>query len=112
MIPGLDAIFKASPVKTGAGRAIAEPTLGGVLSGFFDIILVAAGFLMFFWIIWGVFHYIFAGGNKDGLAKARSRIIWAVVGFIFILLAFSISQFLEQVVKPNSPPVQDVRRPT
>lgn len=112
MIPGLEEIFNANPVATGSNLPITEPTLGGVLSGLFNVALLIAGFLMFIWIIWGVYQYIFAGGNKDGLAKARSRIIWAIVGFIILLLAFAISQFFQEVINPADPPIKDITKPT
>ena len=112
LIPGLQDIFRtASPLKTGPGTAIPDATLGGVLSSLFNIILLISGFLMFFWLTWGVFQYIFAGGNKEALAKAISRMIWVFVGFIIILLSFAIKDYLFEVVAPQTPPIKTMTAP-
>lgn len=79
-------------------------TLASFVSQALDLVFMIAGFLMFIWAVWGVFEYIFAGGNKDKLGKARGRITWAIVGFIFIALAFLVSQYIGQLL-----PVQDVK---
>lgn len=76
-------------------------TLGDIISGFFQIAFFLAGFLAFFWFVWGAFQYIFAGGDKEKLGKARSRITWAIVGLIIVALAFTISQFAQQILKPR-----------
>lgn len=78
-----------------------QATLGAILSDLFIIALYLAIFLTFFWLVWGTFQYLFAGGNKESLAKARSRITWAIVGFIIILLAFAITQYAAQILQPR-----------
>lgn len=79
---------------------LSNATLGSFISQILNVVFLVAGFLMFFWAFWGVFEYIFAGGNKEGLGKARARITWAIVGFIIVSAAFAISQFIEQLF-PN-----------
>ncbi len=71
--------------------------LGSILTQFYAVIFYIAGFLMIFWLAWGIFQYIFAGGNKDALAKARSRITWAIVGFLIVTVAFSISTYIKNI---------------
>ncbi len=73
-------------------------TLGTVLTSFGEVALYVGGFLMFFWAVWGVFDYLLAEGNKEGLAKARKKIQWAIVGFIILLLAFFISNFVKDIL--------------
>ena len=81
----------------GLNDNLRNATLGSALSQVLNIVFVVAGFLMFFWAFWGVFEYIFAGGNKEGLGKARAKITWVIVGFIILSLAFAISQYIEQL---------------
>lgn len=76
-------------------------TLGAVLSDLFEIALFLAGFLAFFWLVWGAFQYITAGGNKENLAKARSRITWAIVGLAVVALALLVAQFAAQILQPR-----------
>ena len=75
--------------------------LGDIISRFFEVAIFLAGFLAFFWLVWGAFQYIFAGGNKENLAKARGRITWAIVGLILTILAFLVAQFAQQILQPR-----------
>lgn len=73
--------------------------LGSVLSALFQIIFYLAIFLAFAWLAWGAFQYLFAGGKKEELAKARTRITWAIIGLIIILLAFTLTQFGAEILQ-------------
>ncbi len=77
--------------------------LGGTPSnyGLYDIILWISIVLMFTWMVWGVFQYLFAGGNKENLAKARSRITWAIVGFMIIVMAYTIQKYVKEFFTPQ-----------
>mgnify|MGYP001567243384 FL=1 len=76
--------------------------LGSVLSSLFEIAFFIAAFLAFFWLVWGAFQYIYAGGNKENLAKARSRITWAIVGLLLVAVAYIVSQFAQQILQPRT----------
>lgn len=91
MIPGLKEIFDINPVKGN----FPSGTLGELISKAFDLVLFIAGVLMFYWIVWGVFHYIFSGGDKNELGKARARITWAIVGFLILLIVFALKEYLQ-----------------
>lgn len=97
--------MKELALKLPGGQVIDSPQtkftdLGGFLTGLMDIVFALAAFLTFIWLVWGAFEYIFSGGNKEGLSKARSRIIWAIVGLIFLALTFALAQFIEQILTP------------
>lgn len=96
-LPGSDKEF--TPIVSGG--AIQDPSLWGVLSPIINIALLVASVLMFVWMFWGVFQYIYAGGNKENLAKARSRITWAIVGFVIVILAFTIEQYAKEIFPPQ-----------
>lgn len=72
--------------------------LGSVISAALNLAIVIAAVLMFFWLIWGVFQYIYAGGDKENLGKAKSRITLAIVGFIIVIIALAISQFARTII--------------
>ena len=80
-------------------------SLGTIISEFASLALLIGGFLMFIWFVWGVFEYIFAGGNKDSLGKARKRMTWAIVGFLLFAISFAVSQYASTIFKPTSPSV-------
>jgi hypothetical protein len=86
--------------------------VGSILSNSFSVVFLIAGFLMIFWMSWGVFQYIFAGGDKEALAKARQRITWAIVGFLFIAISFALSQYISTIFPQNSGHVTSVSTPT
>lgn len=97
-----------SPVKTGPNNFITSPDLGGLLSGLLNVAIYAGAFLMFFWMAWGVFQYIFAGGDKGVLDQAKKRITFAIIGFFIILLAYSAVGFLQTIIKPQNVDVRSL----
>lgn len=76
---------------------VATTDLAGVVSNFLRVTILVAAMLMVVWAAWGVFQYIFSGGNKDAVKKAQGRITWALVGFIILISAYSISGFIQQL---------------
>lgn len=92
-IPGLQDAFKSNP-------APQFKNLGNFLSGIINIALFAAVFLAFYFLIWGAFQYIMAQGQKEGLAKARARITWALIGLLVIFMSYFIAKFAGEVLKP------------
>ncbi len=76
--------------------------LGSFLTALLPVIIYLAAFLMIFWMAWGVFEYIFAGGNKDSLSHARKRITWSIVGFLVVIISFSIYQYAQTIFTKNS----------
>lgn len=75
--------------------------LGDFLSKFLNVVIYIAGALLIFWGVWGVMEYIFAGGEKEKLGKAKARLTWAIFGFIFIIIAFALSQFTQILIPTN-----------
>lgn len=104
--PGPSGTIITNPV-----QASGFNNLGNLISGLANIAFYIAGFLLLSWFAWGVFQYIFAGGDKEKLSKARSRITWAIVGFFITALAFAIAQFTEQIFPQINPPVTNITAP-
>lgn len=77
--------------------------LASLISGILEIVLYLAVFLAFFWLCWGAFQYLISRGNKEEVAKARGRIIWALVGLVIILLAFTLTKYFGEIFPVNSP---------
>jgi hypothetical protein len=98
-IPGHDPITGPLP----AEKASEFSTLGGLITSSLNLFFLLCSFLTFFWLVWGVFQYIFAGGDKGALAKARGRITWAIVGLLFLAISFALAQYVERLVKPKLP---------
>lgn len=75
--------------------------LASLLSPVLNIIFYIAVFLTFYYLVWGAIAYIMAQGNKENLAKARSRITWALIGLMVTLLAFFIAKFVSENFTPK-----------
>lgn len=97
MIPQLRNIFNSSPV---AGKPEFS-NLGSLISTSYLLVFYLAISFALVWLSWGVFEYIFAGGDKDQLSSAKSRITWALVGLIFIAIAYLIAQWATQILQPK-----------
>lgn len=94
------------------GFIFAGGNLGGIISAVLNMVISVAGILLFIWLIWGVMQYIFAGGNKEALAKARARITNAIIGFIIVVLAYTIQEYLKDVFEPQAVNITPVTVPT
>lgn len=93
-LPGSYSINSLSPNFTGSN-------LGYLVTQALSLTFLIASVLMFFWGIWGVFEYIFGGGDKERLSKARGRITWAIVGFIIVAISFAVSQYVKEFFPPQ-----------
>lgn len=69
-------------------------SLGGATSKIVPTIFDVAGFLVIFYFLLGAFKYLKAGGNKEEVEGGRQMINHAVIGFIILMFAFLILQFL------------------
>lgn len=58
---------------------------------------VAAVVVIFF--LFGAFKYIIAGADKEKVAQARQTIIHSIIGFIILMFAFFILQFIPQFLE-------------
>lgn len=57
-------------------------------------IFSVAAALIVIYFLWGAFKYLQSGGNKEEVAGARGMITHAIIGFIILIFAFLILQFL------------------
>lgn len=76
--------------------------LASFISPLLNIVFYIAAFLAFYYLVWGAFQYILAGGKKEELAKARQRISWALVGLIVVFLAYFIAKYGAGIFRPTT----------
>jgi len=69
-------------------------SLGEGTTKFVEPFFALAAALVVLYFLFGAFKYLKAGGNKEDVEAARQMIQHAVVGFILLMLAFLILQFL------------------
>ena len=93
---------QTEPVPMPQGLKAEFTTLGSFVSVLFNIIIYIMAFLAFYYLVWGAYQYILASGKKEDLARARSRITWAIVGLIVTLLAYFIARFAAESLLSES----------
>lgn len=71
-------------------------TPGGIISAILPIIFGLAGFLSIIMIVISGIQFISSSGNPEAAAGARNRLIFALVGFGLIILAFAILQIVDK----------------
>ena len=68
------------------------------LSNFLTTVIVLifgiSGIIFLFMIVIGATQWIMSGGDKEAVAKARSRITHAIIGIVLLSLAFTIAKFV------------------
>lgn len=89
----LQELFSNSPVPN-----LKITTVGDLVSGLLEIAIYIAGFMAFFWLIWGSFQYIMASGKKEELQKARSRLTYAIIGLAVVILAYFIMKYAAELL--------------
>lgn len=57
--------------------------------------LVVAGTSSFFFLVWGSTQWILAGGDKEGIDKARKKITGALIGLSLVLSTFAIVKLMQ-----------------
>lgn len=61
-------------------------------------ILGLVAFVALISLVWGGVLYIISFGNEAGIKKAKTIIIWSIVGLIVILLAFFIVRTVANIL--------------
>ncbi len=69
-------------------------SLGQLVSTLVPTIFSVAATAVVIYFLWGAFNFLKSGGNKEEVANARNMITHAIIGFIILMFAFLILQFL------------------
>ena len=88
---GFLSCFSSTPIRT-PGLRWADWThfITQVISAFLPAIFGIAGFLTVIFIVVSGIQFILSSGNPEAAAGAKNRLIFALVGFALIILAFAI----------------------
>lgn len=85
-------------ISGGSGGTFTYTTLPSQLvNAFLPVVLGLAGFAAVIFIIISGIQFITSGGNPEAAAKARGRLIYAIIGFVIIILSFAILQIVNQL---------------
>lgn len=75
---------------------------GGYISAILTWVLVVAGSIAVFYLIYGGILYITAGGDGEKATKGRTAVINAIIGIAVILLALVIVRWVTTLVTTQS----------
>ncbi len=73
-------------------------TIGGIMEFIVARMLFMGGVLMVIAVIYSGIMYITAGGEPAKAAQARKNLVWAITGFIIILLFQSIIVWVPNII--------------
>ena len=71
--------------------------IGQILSQILPIVLGLAGFITVIMIVISGIQFITSSGNPEAAAAAKNRLVYAIIGFVVIILAFAILQIIDAV---------------
>lgn len=73
--------------------------LGDLISVLIPNVLVLAGVILLFLLIFGGFSFIINAGKGDsqGAGKGKQMVTWTIIGFILIFAAYWIIQIIEYI---------------
>lgn len=71
--------------------------VGTLLSKTFPIVLGLGGFGAVIIILISAFQFVTSSGNPESAAAARGRLIFALIGFVILALAFAILQIVDSI---------------
>lgn len=77
----------------------ATPTgvVGTLISDILPIVLGLAGFITVIIIVISGIQFITSSGNPEAAGAARNRLIYAIIGFVVIILSFAILQIVNSI---------------
>lgn len=92
-------VLASAQLATGGGGGQFEILLSGILRFANDALIpfiLGIGFLFF---VWGMFKFFIAGGaNDEAKAKGKSLMIYAVLGFVIIIIFWGVINLLTQSI--------------
>lgn len=78
-------------------KGIGFATIGDAIGNFLTIALAVAVLVVLVMLIIGAYEWITSGGDKEAVAKARNRIINALIGLVILAVAFALARLAGQI---------------
>lgn len=88
-------------VSSGAECAKGSSTttdLMGSIGEITNTLIIAIGIISVIMIVIGGLRYVLSGGDQKGTTAAKDTILYAVIGMVVALLAYSIANFVINIV--------------
>ena len=102
IVPAFTIIAIALPlIASAAAQDIVTPIANNVLSRVRVLVLIVF-VLAIVAFGWGIVQFIFAGGDPTAIGKAKSFLLWGVIGMAVMASLFGLITFLQQYFGVNS----------
>ncbi|MDO8570211.1 MAG: hypothetical protein Q7R97_01340 [Candidatus Daviesbacteria bacterium] len=92
-----EVIGKINPPAEVSVWGIGSAGINHLLGNIIQLIYAVAGIIFVFMVIISAVQWIISGGEKEAVSKARGRLTWAVIGIVFLALAFVIISIVGKV---------------
>ena len=86
------AIQQIDPGQIGVNNPVKDPN--AVLANILTTVYAWAGIICVLIIVIGGYIYVTANANPQRIKRGKDAILYAVVGLVFIIMAFVITQFV------------------
>lgn len=95
-LPGDDSTGRCRPElpKTPGGNVDIAKSATLILVAVIELLTRVAGLIAGGFVIWGAIQYITSQGEPEGLSNAKNTIQNALIGFVIVVLAIAIVQFV------------------
>ncbi len=93
---GLPNLVRAQFVPYNPGGVPSD--LGDAILGIVQVSLLLVGVLALGFIVYGGFRYMMARGDEQEVETAKTILTYAVIGIVFIALAYAIVRFVFQTL--------------
>lgn len=88
-----------SPIKSPTSSKFSETGLvGQLISTILPIALGLGGMLTVVFIIISGIQFITSGGDPKGAASAKDRLVYAIIGFVVLIIAYAALQIIDQLL--------------
>jgi hypothetical protein len=77
------------------------PDIGTIIATILPNVFILSGVILFFFMIFGGFTIITAGGNTENLEKGKQALTGAIIGFVIIFTSYWIIQIIEVITGTN-----------
>lgn len=81
---------------------LASITPAGIVSNILPYVFGAAGLALLVYMIFGGLQYMLSRGDPKAMQSAQAKITNALIGFLIIILAFTITQLVAQILGINN----------
>jgi hypothetical protein len=80
------------------GNIFGAPNIGEVIMNVIKFILGILGAATILAIIVGGLRYVMSGGNEQQIEGAKKTLLYAIIGFVVVILAYTIVTFIDRVI--------------